>query len=639
MRGVAEMCGLAGWQRDVATREVGVAAEQMAATLSHRGPDADGCWTSDDGLVSLAFRRLAIRDLDPRANQPMTSASGRSTIVFNGEIYNTEELVARHLPGVTLKTTGDTEVLLEALEKGGTGILSDVNGMFALAFHDNERGIVHLARDGAGKKPLFVYHGEGLTGFASELRAFGGWRRDLDPDVVPEFLHLGYVPAPRTFFKQVTQLRPGELVSLKDGRINSRHRFVDCLAWDWGQWSSVDSLELSDLIGDAVSRRTTSDVPLGTFLSGGVDSSLVAASLAAGGQGQLPVFTVSFDEASHDESLHAEAIAAHLGLTHHVIPVRTSTLPGLLGDFLDCYEQPYADTSGLPTMLLCQAVREHVTVALCGDGGDEFFGGYARYEWFRRALSAQRWPRLIRMVGGSLLRRVDQRRGARMARWLEAGDAAGLYAEIMRGWHATAISEIVPEIPGADERPVTLFRDVFARVDADPLSQAAAFDAAYYIPDDLQVKVDRASMRHGLEVRCPLLDHRIRQFGASLTTRVKMRSGSKSLLKDQLSRHVPRQLFERPKMGFGVPLASWMRGPLGERFQDSLGARAFRECGWLDQSTVARVADGLAQGRPGCAGAAFKLMVLSETLQRQAGGGSCRWQPAGPHGDSERRAA
>ncbi len=610
------MCGLAGWHRGSSRPELGLTAGVMADRLSHRGPDASGAWQSRCGATSLGFRRLAIRDLDLRANQPMTSASGRTTIVLNGEIYNTDELTASCLGGVSLRTTSDTEVLLEAFERRGAELFSEINGMFAVAIWSHDEGTLHLARDGAGKKPLYLYHGDDFIGFASELRAFDGWPRDIDPEVVPEFLHFGYVPAPRTFFRQIEQLRPGEVVRLAEGRIAGRHRFQEPLEWAWGQRDVYDEERLSELLDDAISCRTASDVPLGTFLSGGVDSSLVAASLSALGHGELPVFTVSFDESKYDEAPHAAAIAKHLGLPHQVISVDLDSLPDLVDDYLDCYEQPYADTSGLPTMLLCRAVSQHVTVALCGDGGDEFFGGYARYGWFERALLAGRWPGAVRWLIGRTARILDGQRGRRLSSWLVRRDPAGLYAEILRGWHVTAISDLVPDIDGADQRPVSLVRDVFDRVDSDPVSQAAAFDATYYIPDDLQVKVDRASMRYGLEVRCPLLDHRVRRFGAELSTGVRTRGGLKSVLRDQLARRVPRRLFERPKMGFGVPLARWMSGPLADRIADSLGSRVFRECGWLDRSTVERVVGAFESGRVEYAGAVWKLFVLSDALEK-----------------------
>jgi len=621
------MCGFAGLQRiDIGQAEC-LDGGTMAESLAHRGPDAAGTWRCPDGKFELGFRRLAIRDLDPRANQPMVSASGRTVLVFNGEIYNTEELVARFCPGVALRTTSDSEVLLEAFDRCGPDVLDEINGMFAAVFYCIESGTAWLARDAAGKKPLYLYQATGYVAFASELRAFTGLPLHPDPSRVPFFLHFGYIPAPDTFYRDVSQLRPGERVQLREGRVVARHRFHDPLSWSWGSQPSVDLEEIQELVDDAVVRRTVSDVPVGTFLSGGVDSSLVAASLASAGRGDLPSFTVSFDDPRFNEGPQAAAVAAQLGLPHHDIRVRLDQLPGLVDDYLDCYEQPYADTSGLPTMLLCREVRQHVRVALCGDGGDECFGGYARYGWFRRALAAGRWPGVFRAVAGCLARGCDRRRGNRIARWLERRDAAGLYAEILRGWHATSLAQLIPDVAGADEAPVQLVRDVFGRVDADPLSQAAAFDVAHYIPDDLQVKVDRASMRYGLEVRCPLLDRRVMSFGARLSTSVRMAGGPKSVLRNVLARRVPRQLFERPKSGFDVPLNEWLSGPLRERVSDALRARAFRECGWLEMRTVRKVEQAFLRGHAEHAGGIWKLFLLSEMLQR-ASTGAPR-QPAG----------
>ena len=265
-------------------------------------------------------------------------------------------------------------------------------------------------------------------------------------------------------------------------------------------------------------------------------------------------------------------------------------------------------------MLLCREVSRHVTVALSGDGGDEFFGGYARYRWFRQALAAGRLPGTARRLVGRLAARLDRRRGHRIERLLGDRDAAGLYAEIIRGWHVTELSELLPDHRDADRVAENRVRAVFESVAADPLSQAACFDAVHYIPDDLQVKLDRASMRVGLEVRCPLLDRRVVAAGAGLSTRRKLSGGLKSVLRRVLARHLPRSLFERPKMGFGVPLADWLAGPLAELVTGTLDARATRECGWLNPATVAMIRRRFAAGRREYAGAVWKLFVLARAI-------------------------
>ncbi|TXT23285.1 MAG: asparagine synthase (glutamine-hydrolysing), partial [Planctomycetota bacterium] len=345
----------------------------------------------------------------------------------------------------------------------------------------------------------------------------------------------------------------------------------------------------------------------------------VAAVLQTSGRSDLPMFTVSFGDNSANEAPFAAEIAKHLGLSHQILPLDERRLPELIDDYLDYYEQPYADSSGLPSMRLCEAVKEHVTVALCGDGGDEFFGGYARYDWFRRALLAQRVPRLARSWLGRLLPMLDRRRGLRLQKLLEARDVAGLYAQLIGGSASAPASELLCDVPAVHENSAEqLVRDLFARVPADPLSQAACFDAAYYIPDDLQVKMDRASMRASLEVRSPLLDHRVAQFGAELATRTKYRDGQKTVLRDALSRFVPRRLFERPKHGFSVPMRAWLSGPLREVVHEAFRQQSVRECGWLSSATLLRLERDYHAGRTELSSTLWMLFVLAKFVDRSA---------------------
>ena len=396
------------------------------------------------------------------------------------------------------------------------------------------------------------------------------------------FLHFGYLPTPYTFFQNTTQVAPGEIVEVQAGEVQSRRRFHQFSAQTWSH-TGIELEQLDRTLQDSVRLRKISDVPLGAFLSGGIDSALVAANLQ-----DVPTFTVAFDEQAHNEVDAAAETATELGLPHTRIRIDESQLSDLAMDYLDCYEQPYADTSGLVTMLLCQAVKQHVTVALSGDGGDEFFGGYARYRWFQKALLAQRFPTFARRLLARAGQSLDQRRGDRLARWLMADDPAGLYAAILRNWNATEFEELI-EPQATPMRPLEMVRDVFARVDADPLSQAACFDATHYIPDDLQVKLDRASMRFALEVRCPLLDYRFANLGVALNSSLKYRGGLKSTLKQALSRHVSDRVLKRPKHGFNVPLAKWLRGPLRELVHSTLDQQVFQECGWIRQQTVQQV--------------------------------------------------
>ena len=618
------MCGIAGLALRHPVAWASSVIAEMTDAIAHRGPDSDGHLASPDQRVWLGFRRLAIRDLDPRANQPMISASGRTAVVFNGEIYNSAELAAKHCRDLDLRTTGDTEVFLESFERIGPAIFEQANGMFAAAFLDLISGEVTLVRDRFGKKPLFLHESpEGLA-FGSELRTFRGFGLRPDPNSLPFYLHFGYFPSPHTFFRDTTQVCPGEFVVVRRGTIARRQKYFDVTHWNWGRGSNgPQGAGLTKLLADAVSIRTLSDVPIGGFLSGGIDSSLVAGLLSKTGRSDLPMFTVSFGDSAANEAPFAAEIAKHLGLSHQVLPLDEGRLPELIEDYLDCYEQPYADSSGLPSMLLCEAVKEHVTVALCGDGGDEFFGGYSRYDWFRRALQAQRVPHVARSLFGRLLPTLDRRRGLRLQRLLEARDAAGLYAQLIGGSAFASASELLCDVPAAREnRAEQLVRDLFARVPADPLSQAACFDAAYYIPDDLQVKMDRASMRVSLEVRSPLLDYRIARFGAELATSTKFRNGPKTILRDTLARMMPRRLFERPKHGFSVPLRAWLSGPLRDVVHEAFRQRSVSECGWLNSTTLLRLERDYHAGRTELSTMLWLLFVLARSVDRAASSSS-----------------
>ena len=615
------MCGITGLSLPHPTEWAEPRIQEMTASIRHRGPDSDGHFANPGKTTWLGFRRLAIRDLDPRANQPMVSASGHTAVVFNGEIYNTDELTAKFLPGVSLRTTGDTEVFLEAFERHGTTIFAECNGMFAAAFLDVASGRLTLVRDRMGKKPLFLFEGKDFLAFGSELRTLRSFGLEPDPEQLPYFFHFGWFPAPQTFFKKTTQLRPGESVVIANGRIISRQKYHDFTEWAWGTKSTeevgVDGLnELDDLVADAVKRRTLSDVPIGAFLSGGIDSSLVAAYLRATGNRDLPMFTVAISE--KNEAPAAAQIARHLDLSHTILPFDSDQLLSSFDQFHDTYEQPYTDSSGLPSMLLCNAVKQHVSVALCGDGGDEFFGGYQRYDWFRQALRGQQIPAVARALLRRIAPLVDRRRGLRIQRLLETRDEAGLYATIINSWTCPQSLPLTTELSRNVTAPEQLVRDLFARMKCDSLSKAACFDATYYIPEDLQVKLDRASMRVALEVRSPLLDVRVAQWGAELSQSVKYRSGPKSVLRDLLARHVPRTLFERQKQGFSIPLRSWLRGPLRNTVHETLHQRAVRECGWLDLKRVDAIEAQFQRGDDEYAAPLWSLFVLAHNLQRNA---------------------
>lgn len=607
------MCGFTGLSLAEPFPWAENALRQMTDAIAHRGPDSDGFHVNNRRTSLLGFRRLAIRDLDPRANQPMQTGSNRTTIAFNGEIYNSRELAADYCSNIDRKTSGDTEVLAEAFESIGETLFEKCNGMFAAAFLDRNTGAITLTRDRIGKKPLYLYEGKGFIAFASELRCFEPFGLEWDTNTLPAYFQFGHYPAPLTAFRNTTQLRPGETVVVRDGRIIARRLWHDFTSLDWGVHADVNLDELDQTLADAVAIRTLSDVPVGAFLSGGIDSSLVAAQLKASGHDTVPTFTVAFDNESHNEAPFAAEIAKHLELEQIEIKIDPASLPDLVSDYVDCYEQPYADSSGLPSMALCREVKKYVTVALTGDGGDEFFGGYQRYEWFQKALRTQRLPATFRRLVGTALPLLDRRRGPRLQRLLAANDAAGLYAQLMRAWPLGSSKEILEGVAADDAAQQERFREIFDALSCDAVSKAQCADAALYLPGDLQVKMDRASMRYSLEVRSPLLDYRMTEFGASLTTAERTQNGLKSPLKSLLERHIPRKLFDRPKKGFSVPMRQWIAGPMRDLVHDTLSQQELRECGWLNGRMTDRMLKDLDAGKPEVRDPLWMLLVLGQS--------------------------
>ncbi|MBN1853034.1 MAG: asparagine synthase (glutamine-hydrolyzing) [Pirellulales bacterium] len=608
------MCGIAGISFRQPHRGADPLLRAMTETLHHRGPDSSGYVSLDQGRVWLGFRRLAIRDLRGVADQPMRSASGQTTVIFNGEIYNTDDLRDQFCRNAILRTTGDTEVLMEAFEHYGSSIFPHCNGMFAVVFYDHAKQTLTLARDRMGKKPLYVYEGDQFLAFASEIRALRAFGLDLDPEQAGYYFHFGYVPAPHTFYKRLTQVCPGEEIVVRHGVKIASRRFFQFTEIPWGHKRHIDWHEVAHSLDRAVSLRRISDVPIAAFLSGGVDSSLIMSHLVRGGS-RIPTFTIAFDDPKKDESHYAAEIASYLGIPHKRIPVDRHSMVDLVDDYLDCYEQPFADTSGLPALVLCREVKRFATVALSGDGGDEFFTGYKRYAWFQKALLAQRLPFIARKALGTLAAATITRQGHRIEQWLRSADEASLYSAIVCQWTGGSIRDLLPNVPEVEHRPVELVRAVFDHVSGDAFSKAACFDACYYIPDDLQVKLDRASMWSSLEVRCPLLDFNVAQLGAELATSIKWRRGLKTVLRQALGKHIPRRLFERPKQGFSVPLVRWLCGPLAGRVEESLRGRTLRECGWLNCNEIDRVWRQFQAGHQELAHCIWMAWVVARRLE------------------------
>jgi asparagine synthase (glutamine-hydrolysing) len=624
------MCGIAGILGGEAGREPGgleAIAGRMGLRLAHRGPDAGGVWADAGSGVALSHRRLSIIDVSPLGAQPMQSADGRWVMVLNGEIYNFPELRGElESAGARFRGHSDTEVLLEAVSAWGVErALTRSNGMFAFGLWDRKERRLYLARDRVGEKPLYLGKVAGGWVFGSELkalRAHPGFEGEVDRDALALYLRYGYVPAPWCIYRGVRKLRPGTLVSLAVGEEPREQAYWSAgEAFEKGarepyQGTTEEALErVEGLLRESVKMRMQSDVPLGAFLSGGVDSSTVVAMMQAQSSQRVKTFTIGFPEDEFDEGGSAREVARHLGTDHAELYVTGEDARGIIPELPEIYDEPFADSSGIPTTLVSRLARGSVTVSLSGDGGDELFGGYLRYvlaeaAWgsvsripgpLRPAARATlggmpdapwRWAtRLLEpLLPAKVSRLSSSWRRRQMAQLMGCANRQELYRALVSMWTDPAAL-----CPGSRE-PATSFTEPLPKGLRDYLSEMTYTDLMAYLPDDILVKLDRASMSVGLEARVPLLDHRLVELAASLPHDVKIRDGAqKWILKQILHRYVPRQLVDRPKMGFAVPMAEWIRGPLRSWAEDLLSHDGIAREGFLDPAPVTKLlADHLA---------------------------------------------
>lgn len=616
------MCGITGfwslralWPAHALRRT----ARAMAETIAHRGPDGEGLWVDEQAGVALAHRRLAIIDLSPSGAQPMLSNDERFTIVFNGEIYNYREL-RQELEAVGEKFRGssDTEVLLAACARWGVaGAAARCNGMFAFALWDGAKRQLYLVRDAIGVKPLYwAIMGCDLV-FGSELkslRAHPGFVPAMDNAAAASFFRFAYVPGPVTIYAGVNKLPPGTVLTVEaSGKMNSETFW--CMEKELGGFCERRMLtdneaveRLAYLLRVAVRRQLVADVPVGVFLSGGIDSSVVAALAQAASERPVRSFSIGFHDEEHDEAQHAAVVARHLGTEHTELYVDAAMARDVLPRLPDMYDEPFADSSQIPTHLVCALTRDHVKVVLSGDGGDELFAGYSRYQ---HALRLTRLPAAVprpaRNLGAAVLRQLPDRMLDRLGdaigfrrlgtRLKKVGAILGessedaLYLALMSHWggHDSPLADAA-EHAGPFQDP-----GLPGRV-PDFLRRMQLLDALTYLPDDILVKVDRASMAVALEARVPLLDIEVVRLAGQLSRAQLLRGVTgKWVLRQVLYRHVPKALVDRPKMGFGVPIGEWMRGPLREWCEDLLSERSLVESGLAPRLIRERWAQHLAR--------------------------------------------
>lgn len=637
------MCGITGFLTrsaigpDAAAAQIGA----MTATLAHRGPDSDGVWVDRSAGIALGHRRLAIVDLSPAGYQPMVSASGRYVIAFNGEIYNfldlRKQLESAGTHGaIHFAGHSDTEIMLACFERWGVvNSVKQFNGMFAFAVWDRLERMLHLARDPLGEKPLYYGWQSGTLLFGSELkslRAHPAFTSHIDRRVLALYFKCGYVPAPYSIYRDIFKLPQGTILSIEVERFLERTT---------SYWSVKDVLQravsnpfrgseqeavqqLGALLSDATRMRMISDVPLGAFLSGGIDSSLIVALMQASSSKRVKTFTIGFFEDQYNEAAHAKAVAAHLGTDHTEWYITPAEAISVVPRLPVLYDEPFADSSQIPTFLVSTLARRHVTVALSGDGGDELFGGYERYARISRLWRTMASvPLPIRKLFTTMLKPIGREnapRPLRSDRFQKAlalaplSDPAGFYDAHLSHWrNPAALVRGVSESLG-----VTALRETWPGCDDFRLHMMAA-DTATYLPDDILVKVDRAAMGTGLETRIPLLDPRIVEFAWKLPLEMRIRAGqTKWPLRRLLDNYVPRVLIDRPKTGFGMPVAGWIRGPLRSWAEELLDSRRIEREGYLTAEPIRKRWIEHLSGRYDHSGFLWSVLMFEAWLEATA---------------------
>jgi asparagine synthase (glutamine-hydrolysing) len=616
------MCGICGLAGMIHPEEAMNRLKRMNDTLIHRGPDDEG--THVEAGVALAMRRLSIIDL-AGGHQPMTDETGTIWAIQNGEIYNFPEL--RRLlegKGHRFASRSDTEVILHGYQEWGEEVFSHLAGMFAIAIWDAPNRTLLLGRDRLGKKPLYYADLGGRIVFGSEIKALlaSGWvSREIDPEALDAYLTFEYVPGPMSIFRSVRKLPPGHLLAFRDGRVAIRP-YWDLLAEAARRAPSADPRgELDALIDEAVRCRMIADVPLGAFLSGGLDSSTVVSYMVDHATEPVQTYSIGFGEGSYDEVPYAELIAKRFGLAHHVrrLDPDIAGLARLLAGFID---EPMADTSIFPTYLLAKTAREGVTVALSGDGGDELMAGYETYRAHLLARPFGLVPRPLRRLASRTAELLIAPREAKKGTWnnirrfaqglalpADLGHARWRVYQDEAAKAALYQGDLRPYASGAAWRSITTLFDE-AR-DLDAINRLLYVDLKSFLVDDIMVKVDRMTMAVSLESRAPLLDHRLAEFLFSLPGDVKLRRGvGKAILKDVVRPRLPAEVIDRPKEGFSIPMKNWLRGPLAGMARELLSPASIGRLGMFDQKTVDRLLAGHLSGREDHAHRIWPLMHL-----------------------------
>jgi asparagine synthase (glutamine-hydrolysing) len=618
------MCGITGFYTrnnpDFVSREE---LDKMTSCLVHRGPDAEGSYYTE--LIGLGHQRLSILDLSNDANQPMESHSMRYICVYNGEVYNFKE-IAKDL-NIELKTSSDTEVIVEAFAEWGVTFISKLNGMFSICIYDKQEQMLYLFRDRIGIKPLYYYWDGNNFAFSSELKSllqisYINSRRQINNSAINEFLHLGYIPEPNTIFSNIRKFPNGQtgIVSENGFRMESYWDIEGTIRRNVITDINEAKYRLNELITSSVTMRLVSDVPFGTFLSGGIDSSLVTAIASKVHNKKLNTFSIGFADSMYDESKYARNVAEYLGTNHHEYIVTEEDAKSIVLDMLDFYDEPFADSSAIPTMMLSKLAKQHVSMVLSGDGGDELFHGYGAYKWAKRLSTFP--SKSFKDIVGLLLSIYPSNRHKRASYLYKYKDIANIKSHIFSQEQYLFSERELQKLLNPDiifDNSLEQDYSNFVRK-LTPEEAQAVFDLRYYLKDDLLVKVDRASMRYALETRVPLLDHRIVEFALNVDPKLKIVGGvQKFLLKEVLYNHIPREYFDRPKWGFSIPLKKWLSTDLSFLINDYLNESVINRFNVVENKEVVKLIKKFKSGHDYLYNRIWLLIILHKFLLKNEG--------------------
>jgi len=622
------MCGISGFfsiDKKFSEAEL----HQMTTSLAHRGPDAFGYYIDD--TVGLGHRRLSIIDLSNNANQPMYSSDKRYVMVYNGEVYNYREIASelKQKFNLDFKTSSDSEIILEAYANYGPQFVEKLNGMFAIAIYDTLKKEFFICRDRIGIKPLYYFWDGSNFAFASELKALTKLKfipLTINSNAIYQFLHLGFIPAPLSIYQSIKKLEAGTWLKISNKNLESLKYWA--INKHVNEKVITDEKEaivkLSDLIMSSVQYQIKSDVPFGVFLSGGIDSSLVTANAVNLSGVKVNTFSIGFEENKFNESVYAKAVANHLNTNHHEFIVSYKDAINLIENIFDVYDEPFADSSAIPTMLVSKLAKQHVTVTLSGEGGDELFLGYGAYQWARRLNNP-----LVNTFRKSIAKILNaNKKYKRHASYFLYPNKELIYSHILsQEQNIFSLKELDDLLSNnflndSGTRSLSQFNNFGVEIEhlnrnLTAIEKQSLFDLHYYLQDDLLTKVDRASMKYSLETRVPYLDHRIIEFSLNLSPNLKYRNGiSKYLLKEILYQYVPKKIFDRPKQGFAIPLEKWLKNELKFLIDENLSKEIVEKYNVVDYTSVDNLIKKFLAGENYLYNRIWLLVILHKWLKK-----------------------